>query len=413
MEPRDFDALIDWLAEAGPAGADEVEFTAGLVARLEAAGLPLFRIVIGFDRLHPVVEGYSVMWRRGGGPPEVASYFRSDDDPRAEDDWHRSPFYHLFVRGTDRLRRRLPDREAEATFPLLGSIAADGATDYVAFLRRFSGPAALGEEDNVYLSAAVDRPGGYAEAEIDGLGRVFAVLAVALRAAATARIARDLLATYVGEEAARRVVAGRVERGQADSVTAALWLADLRGFTAIADALPPEDLIGFLNAYAEVMVGAVQDQGGQVLKFLGDGLLAMFPAGDGNDNGDVPAAAGRRALDAAEAAVARAESLSSDRAAAGLPATTLSVGLHLGAVSFGNVGSPERLDFTVIGPAANETARIEAMSRALDRTVVASAALAEALAPADRARLVSLGRYALRGVRRPQELFTLDPDPPG
>jgi len=408
MASRELDSLIDWLATAAPGGADETALVGGMVARLEAAGLPVRRMLVGFDRLHPVVDGYSVLWRRGDAAPAVTRYFRDEDDAALEASWRRSPFYHLASSGLDHMRRRLPDPAAEAAFPLLAEIRAEGGTDYAAFLSRFTDAAALGEEDNLYLSVVTDRPDGFEDAEVEALGRIFRVLAIALRAAATAAIARDLLATYVGEAAAARVVAGRIERGQADGVTAALWLADLRGFTAIADALPPDDLIGFLNAYAEVLVGAVQDHGGQVLKFLGDGLLAMFPAEDGDGSAAI---AGRGALDAAAAALDRAGALSESRRAAGLPATTLSIGLHLGRVSFGNVGSPDRLDFTVIGPAANETARIEAMSRSLDQAVVASAALAGALDPGDRARLVSLGRYALRGVRRPQELFTLDPEP--
>lgn len=178
-----------------------------------------------------------------------------------------------------------------------------------------------------------------------------------------------------------------------------LWFSDLTGFTRIADALPRDALLDLLNAYTDCLVGVVHDHGGEVLKFMGDGILAVFD--------DAPGDACSRALDAAEAATAAIATLNRERSAAGLPVTGFTLALHEGEVLSGNVGSRERLDFTVVGPAVNEVSRIQALSRSLDQPILISAAFAAGCGD-QRARLVSVGRYALRGVGRPQELFTID-----
>jgi adenylate cyclase len=178
-----------------------------------------------------------------------------------------------------------------------------------------------------------------------------------------------------------------------------LWFSDLTGFTRIADTLPREQLLDLLNAYADCLVGVVHEHDGKVLKFMGDGILAAFDGAERYACG--------RALDAAEAAAAAMARLNRQRSAAGLPVTGFTLALHQGEVLYGNIGSRDRLDFTVIGPAVNELSRIQAMSRSLDQPILVSASFAAASGD-QHARLVSLGRYALRGVGRPQELFTLD-----
>ena len=218
--------------------------------------------------------------------------------------------------------------------------------------------------------------------------------------------ARTLVITYLGRDAAERILRGEIERGQVKTVRKVLWFSDLTGFTRIADTLPQAQLLDLLNAYADGLVGVVHDHGGEVLKFMGDGILAVF-------DGESDACA--RALDAAQAARAAIARLNLEREAAGLSVTGFTLALHEGEVLSGNVGSQERLDFTVVGPAVNELARIQAMSRSLDQPVLVSASFAAACG-SHQGRLVSLGRYALRGVGRPQELFTLDaagPDPAG
>ncbi|HEY1386351.1 MAG TPA: adenylate/guanylate cyclase domain-containing protein, partial [Dongiaceae bacterium] len=214
------------------------------------------------------------------------------------------------------------------------------------------------------------------------------------------RVVRNLAATYLGRDAGELVLSGRIERGVADRIEAVLWFSDLSGYTRITDSAAPEEIIPLLNDYAEVVVSAIRDQGGDVLKLIGDGVLAIFTA----DDSAKACAAAIGAVLAAEQGIA---ALNQRRAAEHLPTTRMYVGLHIGEVFFGNIGSPDRLDFTVVGPAVNEASRIAAMCRSVDQKMLVSAPFAAVLRDAG-PRLVSVGRYALRGVKQPQELFTLD-----
>ena len=225
-------------------------------------------------------------------------------------------------------------------------------------------------------------------------------LAAAIKSLTVSRIAETLVETYLGRDAGRRVLKGAIARGIADKIRAVLWFSDLKGFTRLVDTLPPKSIMPLLNDYADALVSAIHQQGGQVLKFIGDGVLATFEQGDTVEDC-------RRVLAATEDAFRRVAALNVRRTAENLPTTGFYLSLHVGDVFYGNIGSADRLDFTVIGPAVNEVTRINGMCRSLDQDVVLSSAFAEAAGPA-RSRLVGLGRYALRGVARPQELFTLD-----
>jgi adenylate cyclase len=226
--------------------------------------------------------------------------------------------------------------------------------------------------------------------------------ALAIKSVSLARMTRTLMETYLGRDAGRRVLGGRIIRGIAERIDAAVWFSDLQGFTRITDAAP-EQVIPLLNDYADAIVSAIHEHGGDVLKLIGDGTLAIFTADDRIQ-------ACEAAMSAAIAARNSVSELNKRRAAAGKPVTDMYLGLHVGEVFFGNVGSLERLDFTVIGPAVNEASRIAAMCRSVDQPLLVSAAFADV---GDiKCRLVSVGRYALRGVQHAQELFTLDPDAP-
>ena len=229
------------------------------------------------------------------------------------------------------------------------------------------------------------------------------MLALALKAASLGRIAHTLVETYLGRDAGQRVLKGRIARGVAEEIKTVLWFSDLRDYTRISDTAPPEQLIPMLNAYADVIVSAIHWQGGDVLKLIGDGVLAIFPAVDRQT-------ACLAALTAAGKARAKVAALNEARTAAGLPATGFYLGLHIGRVFYGNIGSRERLDFTVIGPAVNEVSRIASMCRSVDQALLMSSAFVDGLRQR-RQDLLSVGRYALRGVAAPQELFTIDPAP--
>jgi adenylate cyclase len=309
----------------------------------------------------------------------------------------------MIENGAEEFRRRLATGEGTNEFPLLAGLAAEGATDYWSRMVRFGEHGYIGETRGLAASFATRAPKGFDEADLALIEATLPSFALACKASMGVVTARTLVTTYLGRNAASRILRGEIERGRVNTVSKVLWFSDLTGFTRIADTLPREQLLDLLNAYADCLVEVVHGHDGEVLKFMGDGILAVFDGADGEGCA--------RALDAAEAAATEVARLNARRARADLPVTSFTLALHEGEVLYGNVGSRDRLDFTVIGPAVNEVARIQAMSRSLDQPILVSASFAAACGP-QRARLVSVGRYALRGVDRPQELFTLDLAPP-
>ena len=298
--------------------------------------------------------------------------------------------------GESWLRRRVTT-ESEAEFPVLQDYRAAGMTDYLAIISRFAPEGVIGEMECIYSSWASASADGFTDAHLAALKRVVPTLALAIKAAALARMTATLMETYLGRDAARRVLSGRIMRGVADRIDAVIWFSDLRSFTRITDTAP-EQIISLLNDYADVIVSAIHAKGGDVLKLIGDGILAIFTGAD-------RAQACESALAAATTARSKVAALNERRAREGLPVTDMYLGLHAGEVFYGNIGSTDRLDFTVLGPAVNETSRIAAMCRSVEQPLVSEAF---ANVGCMRSRLVSVGRYALRGVAQPQELFTLD-----
>jgi adenylate cyclase len=392
--------LREWIVDRALAGASEIEILAGVCERLDAAGFALMRASVANDLLDPTYDGRGVRWNRGkGGIEEV---FARTEGFVVNESWTRSPFFALTEGGRPRLRRRLNATYRRGEFPLLDGFEDQGATDYVAFATPVSEIVRLGEGQGIVSSWLTDVPGGFRDVQIDALADLLPTLALAFMLHTTHRTARTAITTYLGRDAALRVLAGNIVRGRATPITAVVWYSDLVGFTRIADSVNPDVMLALLNDYAEAQVESIEMHGGHVLKFIGDGILAIFP-----DDDTTHACA--RALDAAGEQHRRIGELNSRRAAAALPVTGAHLALHVGELLYGNVGSPRRLDFTVLGPAVNEAARIEALCGSLEQSVIVSSAFADAAGDA-RQRLVSLGRYAMKGVARPQELFTLDPD---
>ncbi len=401
MAPEQMENIRGFVIEAGLAGLSEPDLLRGFCERLTAAGLPLARAIVVVDTLHPIHAGRVFPWQRDRGDLDaVRPYGRNWNQGESSEVWRRSPFYQLVQTGGSMLRRNL-SRGDPADFVVLEELREEGMTDYVAMINRFAVDAVIGEMDCVLSSWACDAPQGFSDDQVGTLSRLVPSLALAMKSASLARIAETLVETYLGRDAGRRVLSGRIARGVADWIGAVLWYSDLRGYTRISDTAPPEQVIPLLNDYAEAVISAVHEAGGDVLKLIGDGTLALFNAED-------PEAACGCALEAEALARQRIAALNERRAAAGLPVTQVYLGLHTGDVFYGYIGSPERLDFTAVGPAVNEVSRIAALCRSAERDVLVSTAFAAAARPQDRARLVSVGRYALRGVGRPQELFTLE-----
>jgi adenylate cyclase len=410
ISEQDIQALNAWLAKAGLRGEPEETLVSAFCGRAVAAGLPIARAQVFIDTLHPVYEGRLVRWGHDPSRPVVQEYGRTGSPGVAADlrpsgatqsamlaRWQGSPFFRMLQTGESLLRRRVTV-ESEHEFPILRDYHAEGMTDYVAIINRFAPENIIGEMDCIYSSWLTGRADGFADAHIAALTRVVPTLALAFKAAALARMTGTLLETYLGRDPGRRVLSGRIMRGIADRIDAVIWFSDLRGFTRITDSAP-EQIIPLLNDYADVVVSAIHAQGGDVLKLIGDGVLAIFTAAD-------RARACAAALHAATAARSEVAALNMRRAGDGLPVTDMYLGLHVGEVFYGNVGSAERLDFTVVGPAVNEASRIAAMCRSVEQPILVSETFANV--EGMRSRLVTVGRYALRGVAQPQELFTLD-----
>jgi adenylate cyclase len=405
MDETKLTALSAWITEAGLIGLSEIELLAGFCARATFAGLPIAGGLLVIDTLHPVYEGNAVRWRRGEPEASFTGYGRTIAGER-EDRWRASPFFHLIDTGEDWMRRRVTP-ESCAEFPAVASVAEEGMTDYLGVLNRFEPEGAIADWDGLFSSWTTDQPGGFSDEEIAGLLKVLPGLAMAMKATTLARMASTLLETYLGRDACNSVWSGRIARGVADRIDAVLWFSDLRSYTRISDNAPPEQIIPLLNDYADAVISAVQEAGGDVLKLIGDGVLAIFRPEDGG--AEARARACRAALAAVRGAQAAIAALNPQREAAGQPVTQMYAGLHIGEVFFGNIGSAHRLDFTVVGPAVNETSRIAEMCRSADQSMLVSSAFAAAAGRAE-AGLVCVGRYALRGVRMPQELFTLEPE---
>jgi adenylate cyclase len=393
MNETSFIALSAWLTQAGLAGTSESNIVSGFCDRCVAAGLPLDRAHLFIDTLHPVHEGRLFRWGHSPDESALIEYGRTSQDALAASGSDPKET------GDSLLRLRLNEANKDE-FAFLEDMLAAGMTDYVAVIARFAAEGTIGDMDGVYSAWATRAPDGFNNAQIAALQRIAPYLALAIKSVSLVRMTSTLMTTYLGRDAGQRVLGGRIMRGIAEQIDAVVWFNDLHGFTRITDTAP-EQVIPLLNDYSDAIFLAIHEHGGEVLKLIGDGTLAIFTAEDRMH-------ACSAALSAAIAARRGVAELKKRRVADHKPVTDMYLGLHIGKVFYGNVGSRERLDFTVVGPAVNEVSRIAAMCRSLDQPILTSAAFARV---GDiKRRLVSVGRYALRGVLHPQELFTLDPD---
>lgn len=400
-EPRPFDPipLHAWLIEAGLSGLPTSDMLHGFCSRLVAAGVPLSRGFLSLATLHPQRRANSLTWERGA-IVTIADFGYAYMQLPA---WQASPFHHMLETDTRRLHRRLVGDDALLDFPVLAEFRAGGHTEWLALIYGFGTELdhRRGSQLGVVSSWATDRVGGWTESELAVIEELAGTLALAVQGSSGLATMRDVLATYLGADAAERVLAGHVRRGSVGRFAAFILTADLRGFTDFAEVTAPEEVTRRLNGYFDCMGAAIATARGEILKFMGDGLLAVFLPKDEADKSAVAAAS----LAAAHDILARAAVLNAAEVAAGHPALAVDIALHEGDVTYGNVGTADRLDFTAIGPAINEAARLEGLCKELGRNLLISDSFVRA-APALRPRLQSLGRHRLRGVREPREVFT-------
>ncbi len=391
-----------WAVREGLRGAGAHDLFDGYCQRLVIDGIELWRAHLAMETLHPQWSGYGYTWRRDLNAIEPEQYVHGSLE---EADFLDSPFNDLIVRAQSgeenpSMRRRL-DQDDQRDFPVLAEFFAQGGTDYVAYLFAFGKDGDRSQGTGIVYSFVTDRRGGFSDDDTTLLQATLPGLSLAMKSHAGSIIASGLLATYLGDDAGRRVHAGSIMRGSVDKLRAVLWYADIRGFTAMSDTAPGPVVVELLNDVFEILTASLRRHGGQVLKFIGDGMLAVFSFEE-HDRAETC----RQALDAAIEAMRNIDALNATRGEDGLPAASVDLALHLGEVLYGNVGATDRLDFTVIGPAVNEAARIEALCEPLGRSVLVSAEFVAA-AMDDGARLEPLGRHALRGVREEKEIFAL------
>lgn len=375
-----FESISTWLiSEASRQQAVE-PLMAELGQRLVAEGFPLWKMHVNILAMHPEVLGRSVRWTRGGVTVDLSP--RSITSNPA---FVGSPI-EAIRGGLPRIRVRLV--EGELPYRQLVELRGQGGTDY------FLLPITLGGDRRTFISLATDAPSGFTDEQLQGVEALLPALAIRFELESTRFSAETLLQLYLGPNAASRVLAGDFRRGTGQVIHAAVWLCDLRGFTALADRLPVTQVVPVLDAYFEAMAKPVSSEGGEILKFIGDSILAVFPT-----NGD-PASACRRAVASASSSI--------DAFSATAPAREhglrVGVAVNLGEVMYGNIGASDRLDFTVIGAAVNESARMESMCKALGTPLILSDAVAKHL---DADELVPLGQHLLRGVTSERPLFTL------
>jgi len=391
--PSNLNMFSAWLLNDAGNAASARELLLRLSHCLFSRGVPVLRVQILMRTLHPQVFATRYTWWRDTDEVEIFTAPHEVLETRE----HRESPYMPILEGAGGVRRSMEGPDPQFDFPILRDLHARGGTDYVAMPLFF-----LDGQINI-ITLVSDRSGGFSTEELGQFYEILPLLSRLFEVHALRTTAITLLDTYLGKHSGRRVLEGRIRRGDSENIHAVIWFCDLRDSTSLTESLARADYLAMLNQFFDCMAGAVLEHGGEVLKFIGDAVLAIFPIEDP----DSPVAA-FHAIDAARQAQRGIRRLNQQKTEQGAKAIGFGIGMHIGSLVYGNIGTPGRLDFTVIGSAVNEASRIEDLCKALDRNILLSTAFSR-LCPN---RLVSLGRHTLRGVSAAQELFTLPPDAP-
>ena len=388
------EAAFRWLLDEGRLIGDLGELVTALAALLTENGFPLLRFFISVRTLHPQIAATGYAWSRGDAQ---AKRVARDHAVLSSPEFLTSPLRLLYQGDEPEIRRRLTGPLARFDFPILEDMKKAGATDYAIFAIRLPG----GVRSSV--SITTDAPDGFLDVQIDAFRTLIPLLSLVIEAREWAYIARSLMHVYLGQGAGQAVLSGQIQRGDARTIAAAIWYCDLRNFTQMSNELPRDLVIATLNDYFDTIAKPVVERGGEILKFIGDAMLAIFPMEDDLDRDNKI----RIALDAAMAALDGLRDLNELRMATGQSPLHVGIGLHAGSVSYGNIGAAHgedaRLDFTVIGPAVNLATRLEGLCPMLDQPLLASRQFASVCG----SRLKFLGTHPVRGFAEPQDVFGL------
>jgi adenylate cyclase len=387
MDAAKLQNLIDWVIDGARSAATSSQMMAEFCERVVDLGVPLWRVGVFVRTLHPEILGRTFVWRPGAEVEIGTVDFDFLDSPR----FRNSPLPIVFEQG--RAFRADPNGPDGDRYPILGDLRSEGVTDYLALPMTFIDRAVNGS------SWTTRQPGGFTDAQVGAIRALIPALARYIEVISLQRTASMLLDTYVGNRAGERILGGQIRRGHTDTMNAAIWLSDLRGFTPLSDRLPAETVVDILNHYFDCQVAAIREQGGEILKFMGDGLLAVFPIQEADE--DAADVCGR-VLQAARSSRASVDALEYQTAGT-VERFRFGVALHVGKLLYGNIGGGNRLDFTCIGPAVNLAARLEKLTSRLRRTVVASNAFAAVCDDA----WTDLGEFPIAGFSTPQRVFGL------
>lgn len=382
--------VADWLFREGSKLSDAGDLLSGLAEALERAGAPILRLRLGFWTIHPLLSALGFQWARGS--PDIQR-FAVDHGLLQRPAFIGSPAQVLRETRRPYRVRLLDGLDPARHHSVLFEIRDAGGTDYYAVpMISFNG-----QVDSLFVST--DAPDGFTEADIAKFDALARFLLPVIETISQHRLSIALLDTYVGERTGRRVLEGRIKRGDAEEIDAALWFSDLRDFTRLTETLSSDALLEMLNSYFEFVYNAVRHYDGEVLRFIGDAMLIVFPT----DRTGGAEQACRYALAAAEDALSGLATVNHRRRRHGEAEIHFGVGLHVGRVIYGNVGAPSRLDFTVMGPAVNRTARLESLTKTVGTSILMSDAFAECL---DR-ETVAAGRFDVKGIAEPLAAYRL------
>jgi adenylate cyclase len=360
-----------------------------LCDRLVGCEISLSRVGVFVLALHPQIMGRRYLWEPGRPVDVSVGSFEAFETP----DFRRSPVRHAIDTGAA-IRLRLAEEGPRTDLTVVNELRAEGATDYLVT------PLVFTDGSTHAASWATRQPGGFTDAEIAGLNAILNPLARMIEISTLRRLARDFLDIYVGNQGGSRILSGQIRRGHTEAINACIWLSDMRGFTALSERLSPQRLVDLINRFFDCQTPAILKRGGEVLKFMGDGLLAIFPiVGDRAQTSCVCEAALAAAIEASATVAAQFGSSGDDRA----EDVRFGLALHLGQVMYGNIGGGNRLDFTCIGPAVNLAARIEKLCSQLERTILASDEFAEHCS----GKLAPVGNFDLRGIDGRRTVFGL------
>jgi adenylate cyclase len=386
---NDIRSVVDWLTDGARSAPRAEDLIRELCHRMIEGGIPLWRAAVFVNTLHPDIFGRRFTWQAGKGVVVLEGPYALMET----DEYRNSPVTAVRSNGQS-LRRHLAKDDCPNDFPVLDELRAEGATDYVAVPLVFT-------DNSIHVATwATRQPGGFTPKQFAELETLIRPLTRVAEIRALLRTATNLLNTYVGRQAGERILAGEIRRGHVEAIRAAIWLSDMRGFTALSERLPPQELVDLLNRYFDCQVPPILEHGGEVLKFIGDGLLAIFPlAGDGNDASEVC----RRALACAREAKALIDALDAPACGDNEQPIRFGLALHVGHVLYGNIGGGNRLDFTCIGPAVNLAARLEKVAAQLGQSIVGSADFAAHLPE----HFTRRGECTVAGFSTPQTVFGL------